>query len=150
MNNVNNQVGFTLMELLIAVAIIGILSSIAYPSYQEIVSKSRRQDAMDVLTGLASALERHKTANGSYMGAASGGDTGAPSIYSAQSPISGSTKYYDLTIVAATNDVFTIQATPIGSTSQKEDGFIELLSTNRRGWDEDDSGSLSSSEFVWN
>ena len=150
MNIVTNQAGFTLVELLIAVAIIGILASVSSPSYQDIVAKSRRQDAMDVLTGLASALERHKTASGSYVGAASAGDTGAPSIYPAQSPISGSAKYYNLTIVAANNDSFLIQALPIGSTSQKDDGFIELLSTNRRGWDADDSGSLSASEFVWN
>ncbi len=150
MGIVNNQAGFTLIELLIAVAIIGILSSVAYPGYQDVMAKSRRQDAMDVLTGLASALERHKTASGSYVGAASGGDTGAPVIYSAQSPISGATKYYDLTIVVANNEEFTVQATPISNTSQKEDGFIELLSTNRRGWDENDSGSLSPDEFVWN
>ena len=44
-----NTFGFTLIELLIAIAIIGIISSIAYPSYQSYVQKSRRADAKNEL-----------------------------------------------------------------------------------------------------
>ncbi|MBT5967504.1 MAG: prepilin-type N-terminal cleavage/methylation domain-containing protein, partial [Gammaproteobacteria bacterium] len=50
--------GFTIIELMITVAIIGILASIAYPSYQESVYKSRRADGKGALLGLANAMER--------------------------------------------------------------------------------------------
>ncbi len=64
--------GFTLIELMIVVAIIGILAAIAYPSYQEQVQKSRRADCQGALTGLASAMERFFTVNTTYAGAAVG------------------------------------------------------------------------------
>lgn len=140
--------GFTLIEMMIVIAVVGILASIAFPSYQDVVVKSRRQDAMDVLTGLASALERYKTVNNTYEGATL---AGGAAIYPAQSPIGSGTKYYDLEIIE--DDLkassFTIQAVPVSGTSQAKDGVIELLSTNQRGWDEDDSGGIDSSERVW-
>ena len=144
--SVDNK-GFTLIEMMVVVAIVGILASIAFPSYQNVVAKSRRQDAMDVLTGLASALERYKTVNNTYVGASLGGD--AP-IYPAHSPIGSGTKYYDLVINHIDASSFTIQADPISGSSQEGDGLIELASTNQRGWDEDDSGGIDSSEHVWN
>ena len=62
-----NTKGFTLVELMIAVAIVGILASIAYPSYQDSVRKSRRADAKGALLGFANAMERHFTENNSYL-----------------------------------------------------------------------------------
>ena len=97
--------GFTLIELMITVAVIGILAAIAYPSYMESVAKSRRSNAEGALAGFANAMERHYTETGAYTGAASGGgNTGSPasSVYPSQSPLDGSTKYYNLTISAAT------------------------------------------------
>ena len=75
------QQGFTLIELMVTVAIVGILAAIAYPSYQSSVIKSRRADAEGVLLGLANAMERHFTESNTYLGAGTT-DTGAPSIYS--------------------------------------------------------------------
>ena len=72
-----NTKGFTLIELMIAVAIVGILAGIAYPSYQDSVRKSRRADAKGALLGFANAMERYFTENNSYLGAgAGGGNTG--------------------------------------------------------------------------
>ncbi|MFI3186333.1 MAG: prepilin-type N-terminal cleavage/methylation domain-containing protein, partial [Methylococcaceae bacterium] len=56
-----SQAGFTLIELMVTVAIVGILAAIAYPSYQDSVRKSRRADASGALLGLANAMERHFT-----------------------------------------------------------------------------------------
>ena len=56
-----NTKGFTLIELMIAVAIVGILAGIAYPSYQDSVRKSRRADAQGALLGFANAMERYFT-----------------------------------------------------------------------------------------
>ena len=150
MINRYTQKGYTLMELLMVVAIIGILAAVAYPSYQEQVKSSRRSDAQGALTGFASAMERHFTANNSYLAAgAAGGNTGAPTIYATQSPLDGTSKYYNLTINAATATTYTLRATPI--TSQVGDGLMELLSTGQRRWDKDNSGSATGpGENNWN
>ena len=60
------QQGFTLIELMVVVAIIAILASIAFPSYQDSVRKSRRTEARELLLNAAQALERHYTNTNSY------------------------------------------------------------------------------------
>ncbi len=130
---VNNRFskGFTLIELMVVALVIGILAGIAYPSYIEQIRKSRRADANGALLGLANALERHATDNGTYLGAATGGaNTGAPAIYATQSPVDGGTAYYNLTISAATQTTFTIQATPTTNGGQDEYKCGTLTLTN--------------------
>jgi type IV pilus assembly protein PilE len=60
--------GFTLIELMIVVAIIGILAVIVYPTYTRQVQKSRRAQAKADLTELSQQLERQFTANRDYTG----------------------------------------------------------------------------------
>lgn len=67
-NKVNNQ-GFTLIELMIVLAIIGILAAIAYPSYTEQVNRGRRADAQSVLLQASQFMERYFVNNNSYSGA---------------------------------------------------------------------------------
>ena len=64
--------GFTLIEVMIVVAIVGILAAIAYPSYQESVRKSRRAEAKAALVNAAQQLERLYTQNNSYAAATIG------------------------------------------------------------------------------
>ncbi|WP_150050695.1 MULTISPECIES: type IV pilin protein [Methylomonas] len=61
--------GFTLLELMIAVAVIGILAAIAYPSYMEHVGKTRRTTAGSCLLELGQYMERYYTTNMSYANA---------------------------------------------------------------------------------
>lgn len=68
MKNPSESTGFSLIEILIAVAILGILASIAVPSYGRYVTESRRVDAHVALRSAAQSLERCKTENFSYTG----------------------------------------------------------------------------------
>jgi len=136
------NLGFTLLELMITIAIVGILASIAYPSYNDSVTKGRRADAMASLMGFSQAMERFYTDKGTYSGAGpSGNATGSPSIYSTQSPADGSEKYYDLTIVSADGTTFEIMATAIGT--QSGDGNLTLTATGARKWGTNNCWSTS-------
>ena len=63
------QSGFTLIEVMIVVAIIGVLAAIAYPSYQHHVIKTKRTDMMSEMQNIASTIESRKLAQGSYSNA---------------------------------------------------------------------------------
>jgi type IV pilus assembly protein PilE len=141
--------GFTLTELLIVVAIMGILAAIAYPSYTQHIAKARRADCRGALLSLATAMERHFTANATYLGAGTvGGDTGAPTIFADECPLDGTPKYYDLSIHSVSATTYTLRATPKGA--QAGDGILDLTETGRRGWDrngDDDTQDLG--EDAW-
>jgi type IV pilus assembly protein PilE len=105
--------GFTLVELMIVVAIVAILTAIAYPSYTEHVRKSRRADAQSVMLEAAQFMERFHTENNRYNQDTGGAAVVLP-MYLRQAPKDGATKYYDLTLTPApTQTAYTITATPI-------------------------------------
>jgi len=128
------QQAFTLIELMVTVAIVGILAGIAYPSYQDSVMKSRRADAKGALLGFANAMERHFTETNSYLGAGTtNGNTGIPTVFSATSPVDGGTAYYNLTINAATAVSYTLNAVPTGAQTNDKCGTLSLTQTGVRG-----------------
>lgn len=121
------QTGFTLIELMVTVAIVGILASIAYPSYQDSVIKSRRADVQGVVLGLANAMERRYTETNSYLGTAVGSEnTGTPGIYSIPAATAA---YYTVTISAATASSYTLNAVPTGAQSTDKCGTLTLTHT---------------------
>lgn len=129
-DGVSRSRGFTLIEVMIVVAVIGILAAIAYPSYQEHVRKARRADAQTALLELAQFMERHYTANGKYLTAANA----APDLPFDQAPKDGGAKYYDLSFSAApTASSYTLRAVPKGSMAGDSCGTLTLSNTGAKG-----------------
>jgi type IV pilus assembly protein PilE len=146
------QKGFSLIELMIVVTIIGIVAAIAYPSYQGVVADGYRGTGQADLLAFASAMERHHSGSFSYEGAGNGGsNTGAPAIFTTYSPSSEpqTNKRYDLTIVAATATSYQLKATPVSGSGQSSDGALFYFSDGRKAWDQNNNGSIESSEYCW-
>lgn len=105
----NVEKGFTLIELMIVVAIIAILASVAYPAYQEFVKRSRRVEGQTLLSDAAARQERWRAQNGSYMTSYAATDIAKLKLpYGSQSEhgyytltISGDAASYTLTAVRA-------------------------------------------------
>ncbi|QPS10096.1 type IV pilin protein [Delftia acidovorans] len=116
--------GFTLIELMITVAIVAILSAIAYPSYQEYVLRTRRVEAMDLLGEAAARQERWRAQNGGYT-------TTIANLKLAHGDKSEH-GYYTLSIAAAAGDGgYTLKATRTGS--QVADGKCGDFTLNALG-----------------
>lgn len=154
--NSARQGGFNLIELMIVVAIVGIIAAIAYPSYLDQVASTRRGDAQGALSSFANAMERYYTQNNTYIGADGGNSAIAAtltapdaSVFASQTPTDG-TPFYNLRIFNLTANSYELRAVPIVGSAQDGDGFLQLTSTGQRGWDRDNSGgNLSASEQTW-
>lgn len=119
--------GFTLIELIIVVAIIGILASVVYPTYREHIQDTRRATAQADLMELAQWMERRFSLNNNYL---EGG--AAPALPFTQSPRSSDDVAYTLTVVATAN-TFTLSATPQGVQAKDDCAVQTLTNTGQRG-----------------
>lgn len=116
--------GFTLVELMIVVAVVAILAAVAYPSYADQVRKSKRAQAKADLVEYAQLAERFHTVNNTYVGFTfpGGGDT-------INSPREGGTAAYTLGLQTAQN-TFTISATASDAQSKDKCGNLSVNQAN--------------------
>jgi len=125
----NKKMGFTLLELMIVLVIIGILMAIAVPSYQGYVLRSHRADAHSSLLDIAARQERYVAQRNTYTTDIAGA-TGL-NMGSANSKEG----YYTLAVTvapcASIANCYTITATPVGS--QANDTDCPSLSYNSSG-----------------
>jgi type IV pilus assembly protein PilE len=129
--------GFTLIELMIVVAIIGILAAIAYPSYEEQVRKSRRAEATEGLMDVAARMERYYADKGEYLGATIAGFWGDNETEEG---------WYQVGFTELTDDNYTIQAVPAGAQATDKCGNFTLTSLGIQGVN---GGSLTDVNTCW-
>lgn len=117
------RMGFTLIEMMIVVAVIAILAAIALPSYQDQVRKSRRADALRVLGEIRMAQERWRADRPTYGTLAEVGNPGAGS------------SYYTYTVTDNTATAYTITATAQGAQANDKQGGTSCtpLTINQAG-----------------
>ena len=130
--DVRRSAGFTLIEVMIVMVIIGILSSIAYPSYQDYVKQARRADAQASLMELAQFMERHYTSKGGYLEDGQSGS--APSLPFTSSPKDSSSAAYTLSLAQGiTAQTYSVQAEPVGSMSGDTCGTLTIDHLGKKG-----------------
>ena len=115
--------GFTLIELLIAVAIVGILSAIAYPSYQQHVMKTKRAEAQAQLMELVLFLERERSAKGIYPS--------KDNLPFNKIPKEGTTKNYTIDYEPNKRS-FTLSAVPTGSMASDKCKTLTVNNLNQK------------------
>lgn len=115
--------GFTLIELMITVAIVAILAAVAYPSYQSHVIKTRRAAAASCLMEMAQYMERSYTTNMTYVGAA------LPSTQ-CRTDLSG---HYSFSIETVKAAEYNVQAAPVPGSQQAAKDKCGTLTLNQAG-----------------
>ena len=132
--------GFTLIELMIVVAVVGILSAIAYPSYTEYVRRGHRADARAGLLQVQQWLERAATATGTYP----------TSLPSALTWTADNTKRYNIAFQAGnTTAAYVLTATPKGAQTGDKCGTYTLSNTGVRGAAGKKSGESGYNPDCW-
>ncbi len=123
--------GLTLIELMMTVAIIGILGAIALPAYQEHVRRTHRAEAKGILLEMAQLLERNYTEANRYDRKSDATNFTLPVT---QSPKTGSAKYtIQFTTGTLTQNTYTLEAIPTGSMANDACGTLTLTHTGNKG-----------------
>ncbi len=127
--------GFTLTELMIAVAIVAILAAVAYPSYQDSVRKARRADAKTALLELAGFMERNYSTVFRYDRTGTADDSPAITLPFAQLPREGGMATYTLRFRQGTlaRQTFEIEALPANAQTGDPCGTLTINQTGTRG-----------------
>ena len=129
----DNVSGMTLIELLIVVAIVGILAAVAGPAWNDQVIKSRRADARNTLLGAQIEQEQYRANNLTYATSMSAMGMGSFD--------STSRDYYRLEVVSADATSFLITATPNGN--QANDSTCNAFAVRQTGPEHSGYAALS-------
>ncbi|MEM7564956.1 MAG: type IV pilin protein [Pseudomonadota bacterium] len=115
--------GFTLIELMIVVAVVGILSAIAFGYYTENVLAANRTEARSTLSEVGGSLEKCRSLYGSYNHA----------NCNVTFPVATESNYYNITASAIAATTFTLTATPVAGGAQSNDADCTTLTLTNAG-----------------
>lgn len=132
------QRGFTLIELMISVAVIGILTAIALPQYRDYIERSRRADGRAALLKAAQWLERAASIRGEYPDLTSEAAMKGVGLYESDA------KKFNVSMTARTMTTYTLQATP--TIADSKCGNLTLNQASVRGR----TGSTLTVDECWN
>ncbi|MEO8001789.1 MAG: type IV pilin protein [Arenimonas sp.] len=138
-----SQRGFSLLELMIVVAIIGILAAIAIPSYENSVVKTNRKAMTGCMLEAAQFMERFYTTNLAYN-VTTGGVANAMPALSCRTDLVTS---YTMTLSVMTATTYTVRATPIGRQLSK-DTLCGVLTVDQTGA-KTESGTAATATECW-
>lgn len=141
-SNRSTTAGFTLLEVLIAIAVVAILATVAYPSFMDSLRKSRRSDAVAALSQVQHAQERFRANRANYSDDLTGA---APT--GLKLPATSPDGHYAIAVTNATTVGYVATATAKGTSPQIDDtrcrvltitlndvnGLIQRSSTNSAG-----------------
>ena len=117
--------GFTLIEILVVLAIVGILVAVAYPQYRTYVVDANRGEARSNLLRMVDAQERFYIENNRYA------DTAELAFISR--PTKGDVDLYVYAVEASDNSTFTLSAVPVGDQKQARDATCNPITLNSAG-----------------
>lgn len=120
------QSGMTLIELMIVVAIMGILASIAYPSYSDYVLRTHRAEAMNELTRLANLQEQFFADNRSYA-------ANLTTLGLASNTFTTESGRFQIAVSANTARTFTLTATAVGVQVKDSCSTFTINQSGQRG-----------------
>lgn len=123
-----SSLGFTLIELMVTVAIVGILAAVAFPSYTEYIKRGDRASARAALLEAQQFMERFYAANSRYT--TDTGGTTSPNLPARLLQVPAESPKYDLTLTAPATNSYTLTATPKGS---DKCGNLTLTNTGIKG-----------------
>ena len=123
------QTGFTIIELVVVMAVIAVLSAIAYNGYSESIRKARRTEARNQMLNIAAAQERFRYSNPRY--AATLTALGQAAV------VADGTQFYDVSMTGVADllvpSAYTITATPRPAQSKDKCGSLTLTNLGVKG-----------------
>jgi type IV pilus assembly protein PilE len=140
--------GFTLVEVVVAMAILAILTAIAIPNYTAYVQRSNRSEARSQMLEATIWMERWRTERGRYDDPDSPGNPPPSPPFPTtlqQSPSTGTAKY-TIAVATPTAIAYTITATPVGAMAGDVCGDLEIDSRGRRTF----TGGGGTQDVCWN
>ena len=120
--------GFSLIELMVAVTIIGVLLAIALPGYQAYAVRAKRSGAQAVLLEIVSRQEQYAAANRAYLSAATSTDVESGLRMTIPADVKAAYDFrIDLqSVLGGANNAFVATATPVVGTAQAADGPLSI------------------------